>query len=608
MRTFNPLRLALSCLVFGVFLAAATVAADRELAPSAVQQIELLLQEKENRTSTERKIHSNLLHAIRRHNGQAEYLNRLPLYEVPYYEEEDQRVTVDIRANVNEGLLERIVDLDGKVVNAHAKYSAIRARLPLNAMLNLAEEIDVAAIYPADRMMVQKMGGTRNTTEGDIAHGADTVRAQFGVDGTGISVAAMSDSVEALSDLINSGDLPNDVTVLPDQAGTGTSEGTALLEIIFDMAPGADLFFATAQGGEAQFAQNIFDLFTAGNRVIVDDVLYFAEPVFQDGPVAQMVDFVSDQGVLYFTSAGNSGNLNSGTSGVFEGLYDPIAPSGVLIKLVDSVHNFNGQGAGNEVTQDSPFFFTLQWNDSYFAPTNDFDLFLMDSTLENIVASSTDDQGQIPRAFEIIDSTQRDDTGNQLVVGLKGAIGKVGDQQTTIHVNANRGRLAQNTDGQIFGHPGANGAITVGAVDHFSSNGGPFTGGSANPIETFSSDGPRTIFFDASGQPLTQPEVRQKPDVSAADGVSTNTPGFNPFFGTSASAPHSAAIAALFKEAFPNIPSTSARDIFQSSALDIEDPGFDRDSGNGIMMADRSLETPIFADGFESGDASAWTK
>ena len=93
------------------------------------------------------------------------------------------------------------------------------------------------------------------------------------VDGSGVRVGAMSDSVDALPDLIASGDLPPDVTVLPGQSGNpGTSEGTALLEIIFDMASGADLFFATGQGGQAQMAQNILDLAAAGCTVIVDDL------------------------------------------------------------------------------------------------------------------------------------------------------------------------------------------------------------------------------------------------------------------------------------------------------------------------------------------------
>ena len=115
---------------------------------------------------------------------------------------------------------------------------------------------------------------------------------------------------------------------------------------------------------------------------------------------------------------------------------------------------------------------------------------------------------------------------------------------------------------------------------------------------------------------------RRKPDVAAADGVSTTTPGFETFFGTSASAPHSAAIAALMIEEIEDLMSeglggsglpsilsiTQARGLFNSSSLDIEAPGFDEDSGAGILDANNALQNQnIFADGFESGDTSAWT-
>ena len=83
--------------------------------------------------------------------------------------------------------------------------------------------------------------------------------------------------------------------------------------------------------------------------------------------------------------------------------------------------------------------------------------------------------------------------------------------------------------------------------------GGVFAGG--EEVETFSSDGPRRIFFEANGTPITPGDfsstggtVRPKPDLAGADGISTATPGFDPFFGTSAAARHAAAIAALMQD------------------------------------------------------------
>jgi hypothetical protein len=147
----------------------------------------------------------------------------------------------------------------------------------------------------------------------------------FGVTGAGVKVGVISDSAQSLAALQASGDLPAGVTILPGQAGSGTSEGTAMMEIVNDIAPGASLFFATANGGQAQFAQNILDLHAAGCNIIVDDVGYFAEPVFQDGIIAQAVETVAAAGTSYFSAAGNSGNLDDGTAGVWEGDFVPIA-------------------------------------------------------------------------------------------------------------------------------------------------------------------------------------------------------------------------------------------------------------------------------------------
>ena len=68
------------------------------------------------------------------------------------------------------------------------------------------------------------------------------------------------------------------------------------------------------------------------------------------------------------------------------------------------------------------------------------------------------------------------------------------------------------------------------------------------------------------------------------------TPGFNPFYGTSAAAPHAAAIAALLKSALPGLTLAQVRTALNASAIDIETPGVDRDTGAGIIMAHAALQ------------------
>ncbi|MEM8993258.1 MAG: S8 family serine peptidase [Acidobacteriota bacterium] len=587
-----------------------------KISQEALDQIAALVAEKAARTSAEKKVSSALLLEDKRRAGHALF-QAAPKLTVDAGVEPDGRVLVDLGARVSVQLLGTIEQLGGEVVSSHIRFGAVRARLPLDRLLELARHGDVRTIRPADRYMTQSSGGGTGAvvTAGDVAHGTDVVRVNTGATGAGVGVGAMSDSVDALATLQGAGELPPGVTVIPGQSGNpGSSEGTALLEIIHDMAPGADLFFATGAGGQAQMAQNIIDLQAAGCDVIVDDVTYFQEPVFQDGIIAQAVDQVVAAGTYYFSSAGNAGNFNDGESGVHEGTYSGTAPPTPLAGYL-SVHDFDGGGTNaTTLTADTPFLITLQWANPQGAAADDFDLFLLDEALENVLKASTNVQDGTQDPFEFLDSFDDDDTGRKIVVA------KFAGNDVFLHLNTHRGRIEHGTDGQIFGHAAAVGAMAVAAVNVAAAGGGQFAGGTGVMVQPFSSDGPRRIFFDADGSPVAAAavgavaegddpggEVRDKPDLTAADGVSTATPGFDPFFGTSASAPHSAGISALFRELFPGVEPFSAYDLFKSGALDIEELGSDRDSGSGIMMPDESFGNVIFSDGFESGDATAWT-
>ena len=160
---------------------------------------------------------------------------------------------------------------------------------------------------------------------------ADVARNRFGLDGTGVTVGVLSDSFGCIAGGVATGmangDLPT-VTVLQEDAPctTGTDEGRAMLEIVHDVAPGAPLAFATANLGMASFAANIRALRDAGAKVIVDDVFYFAEPMFQDGIIAQAVNDVVASGVAYFSSAGNQARQGYDTAFVPGTVYTAADP------------------------------------------------------------------------------------------------------------------------------------------------------------------------------------------------------------------------------------------------------------------------------------------
>ena len=431
----------------------------------------------------------------------------------------------------------------------------------------------------------------------------------FGVNGAGIKIGVLSDGATNLAASQALGDLPGDVTVLPGQIGDG-DEGTAMMEIVHDLAPGAKLYFATAFGSLAGFAQNIHDLRAAGCDIIVDDVFYFDESPFVDGQTAgvvsptngglilQAVNDVTADGALYFSSAGNEGNLDDGSAGVYEGDFVDGGSLGLLAG--GTVHLFGANpydsitaGGGNDVM--------LFWSDPLGASSNDYDLFVLNFDGTAVLEASTDIQDGTQDPEEFLTSTYNL-PGNRLVVFKHS-----GAQNRYFHLNTFRGRLAVATNGETHGHSHAALAYSVAATpvrnawSPATANGpypNPF--GTANEIEQFSSDGPRRLFYDANGTPFTPGNVsstggilRQKPDITAADGVSvTGVGGFgSPFYGTSAAAPHAAAIAALIKSAMARISDTEVRTALVDTAVDVMGTGEDRDSGAGTAMAFEALSS-----------------
>ena len=544
-----------------------------DLQSSAIEQINALAMEKASRTPAQRKISSQFIYAMKiREND--ELMQNVPALKTAAEIAPDDTTLVDIKARVTPSLLREIERIGGKVINSFEEYGAIRARLRLETIESLAANPDIRFIGPAHKAFLKKV----NTSEGDWAHSAATARTRFGVDGTGIKIGVLSDSVDHLADAQASGDLP-EVTVLEDAPGND-GEGTAMLEIVHDLAPGAQLYFATAWNGPASFASNILALARAGCRVIVDDVGLENEFPFQDDIISQAVNTVTANGALYFSSAGNEGNLDHDTSGVWEGNF-----LGMTEPRFGIVHDFGGGNPYNRITEYGNYY-ELFWADPLEGSANDYDLFILTPDGSSVAYISDNDQDGDDDPIEII--YPETDITNYLVL-----IHKYSGKYRFIHFTTYGGRLLYGTDGQIRGHPAALDGFGVAAVDA-KGRMEPFNG--TESVEDFSTDGPRRVFFNPDGTPITPGNfistggmVRKKPDIAAADGVRTATPGFDPFYGTSAAAPHAAAIAGLMLSAKPNLTVAQVRNIFKKTALDIEAPGWDPDSGYGIIMADAVL-------------------
>ena len=517
--TLRVVRAALAIpLLVGAVQTQQASAQDRgRLSLKAVRQIEELLAAKAQRTHAQRKVSSQLLDAagesidVRRQAKGAALAN--------------EQLMVDIRADVSSAVLSRIRSLGGTVNNSVPKYRAIRARLPIAAVEKLAALAAVQSIRPADvaftrdrpeRLPTDDRPGTPetvvtrvvDTSEGDVAHRANVARSTHSVDGTGIGVGVISDGVATLADQQATGDVPSRVTVLHEQEGGaisyrcgGTSvgsEGTAMLEIVHDLAPGAELFFATGINGSAQMAQNIEDLCAAGADIIVDDIGYPAAPVFQDGVISQAVSAAVADGCYYVSSAGNGGNLNDGTAGVWEGDFAAGSTLTVNGVAVGTTHDFGGGVIRNRIKRNSTSSIYLLWADPEGGSANDYDLFLVDAD-DNVLDSSTNTQDGTQDPFERIRGSCSDDLEDNRLVIVKTT--SAADRYLRLEY-APRG-LEITTAGHTFGHSASEDAIGVAAVDvrDAGGSGGVFNG--TESVETFSSDGPRRIFFEPDGTPIT---------------------------------------------------------------------------------------------------------
>ena len=342
-------------------------------------------------------------------------------------------------------------------------------------------------------------------------------------------------------------------------------------------------------------AENIEALCEAGANVIIDDIGYLLEAAFQDDIVAKGVNAAGTDGCDFFSAGGNDGNLTYGTTGVWEGDY--AAGTSLIVdgETLGVRHVFGGGVEANEVSGSRVSTIVLQWADPLGASANDYDLFLVNED-GNVIASSTDTQDGTQDPIESILSPFFGFSGLSVVVV------KTSGSDRYLRVHASDGRLAIQTAGNLYGHSAAENAVSVAMVDVRTAAGSGNVFNGTESVRTDNSDGPRRIFFQPNGTAITAGnfsstggKLLQKPDLTAATCVSTATPGFSTFCGTSAAAPHAAAIAALMLEAAggPDLVTLEQLRTGMTSGtavLDIETSGVDRDSGAGIVVALRAVD------------------
>jgi subtilase family protein len=475
----------------------------------------------------------------------------------------------------------RALGMDVRAVSRRNPQRMVEGLLPVDAAPK------VAALTTVKGVLSGVAGGTDTgsvLSEGDASQHGPQARA-LGANGAGITVGVMSDSMNqqggGIAGSQGTGDLPANVTDLGDSLG-GTDEGRAMGEIVYDEAPGmTNMLFDTGTTGAATKASNIANLVSGGARVIADDTFYLTEPFFQDGVVAQAVDAAKAAGTAYITSAGNRAQQS------WDGTFTPGA---------GGRNDFGGgdtRQAVADVPANSNVSLTLQWDEPWGAKTDQFniEIFANNVDLGSCTANTT--------AFPIQQcGLNTGGSAAEFEIEIFRVSGS-GDPRMRYIARNNFGPFAikEHATNQGAIDPdaaSARGSLSVAAVCWSTLLGNCFGAAGLQTPEAFSSRGPAVRTRDASGNPLPSPDVRQKPNVAGADGVSTDLPlggELNPFFGTSAAAPSVAGVAALALSANPSMTVNQLYALLTNPANSLDCTSAagqpDTDCGAGFIQADR---------------------
>jgi hypothetical protein len=578
---------------------------------------------------------ANLYDEFRQSRNQGTFESRNPVVKV-----RGGRVAVNLYAADPAALPAALLALGATDVTAQGPL--VSARVPVRALGDLAALPSLAFAEP---VMAQVRAATQGTvvSQGDVAQGSDDARAATGFDGTGITVGVLSDSYHcnpaafvpgaptttAAQDAVN-GDVPPDVQVLSNGSCPGSDEGRAMVQLVHDVAPGANQKFHTAFNGLLDFANGIIRLRNAGANVIVDDVIYYAENMFSDGIIAQAADRAASSGAAYFSSAGNDARLSyeSAWRETVVGTNGGGNVNGNGAPFAFRAHDFDA-GAGTDTLQrlrvtpvggQAVVLFSFQWDQPFLSSTTyahltdptstsqprgatgDLDLLIYNAngTLVPLcppglavgitcqITGTRNIGGDAVDLAALVVTGPKSKTGEFFVRFVRA--GGVAPQHVKYVAFELAGALDivehDTASGTAYGHTNASRVASVGAAswyltaayDTYFSTLLQDTPGACVPacLNDFSSAGGVPIYLDKYGVPLGAPALRPTPRVTGPDGGNTtffladssfddddgdgkNSPTStfitplldNPadekpnFFGTSASAPHVAGIAAL---------------------------------------------------------------
>jgi hypothetical protein len=476
--------------------------------------------------------------------------------------------------------------------------------------------------------------------EADAPEALDTAaaRAAFGVDGSGVTVGIISDSYNVATDPLTTaeqdvaaGALPGstnpcgfttDVLVLSEGSSSTvgtTDEGRAMAQLVHGVAPGAKLIFSSYAGTQPSYADSIRALQDHGADIIVDDIINFDEPVYQEGIIGGAIREVEAEGVLYLAAAQNQTSFGAAStpehprfnegeniSSWATSAYTPIAcpPQVVAVAreaqasptLEVDCQDFGATSAASvspaflqaelgvapvDPVADTTGIVTMQWGQGGWDVSTAFLLLAFDS--EGVALTQRVDeeaQGNLPFAInKFAPTTVAPSTSsyNFAVVRLLDSP-SLATPPLKIQFELDDPGVLSLGDGtpwgpaitigpSIQGHPADSTVLTLGASSVQS----------PSVIETYSGVGPVRYIFEpmtptpSPPVPIASPETRGKPDVVSVDkSVTTFFPdgaaGDFRFAGTSAATPNAGAVAALAREFAPGATPAEVRAALVSTA------------------------------------------
>lgn len=496
----------------------------------------------------------------------------------------------------------------GPARRGRPSYGLFHAAVPAERIDDAAALDWVAAITPPDYGETDDHPTNPTNSQGVALHSADDVQAR-GIDGTGVNVGVISNGVPSLA----AGDLPA-VTVNNTGCAAGSpqcDEGTAMLEIVHDMAPGAGLLFDAGSGGGLAGhvgAQNW--LAANGADVITEDLAFDGEPAFQRGLVASNGDTVAANGVSMHSSAGNLAAQHAarmaatGTGQGPDGGTGPCAGS----EPDNAVAIAGGTDNTFDITVGNTGSLTLQWSEPRaIFPTagqggfTDLDLYLLNAAGTACIAQSNNGQGQ-----GVGDTIER-------IAGIAaGAYKVVVDVE-----NAPAGVAVPTLDLRMRGTTAVDTPTRAGSLNPDSNYTGAATSAAAldaqnsGALQGYSAGGPVQLLTTTqcpagdpapcgAGQAGTLNQTAGAPNWGAADNVAvTGVGGFgSPFTGTSAAAPHAAACDALLRDELdqPAAAPATTNARLAATAADIAPAGVDNITGAGRLDCLQAINDPPSAD------------